>query len=479
MPRMSYPGWNGPAYQSSSYMADSEILRNWLLEKNESPSAPAPYVMLPCPGFSTFATVSQAPIRGMFQQLGRAFFVAGYAFYELFADGTTTLRGSVEADTHPVTIHANGDAGNQLWITSGGIGYNYDLTGNSLTTPTITGTATMGGFLDARFLYLDASTGAFYASALYDGTTWDSTMVAQSEAGDPWRTLAVTPDDLIHLIGETTKETWANQGSSPFPFSKVQEGSSPFGIAAPYAFSIDSTLTWLAQNARGRGVVLKLNGYTPERISTHAIEDAIHSYGDISDATMWGYLETGHPFSILTFPTADATWVVDGDNGLWHERAYWDTSTGAFMAYRPGCMMEAFGKTLVGDRLTGTIYEMSADFQSDVDGAAIRRQRQPPRLDSGQNRVIIDSLQLVMDVGQGVLTGQGVTPTVMLQCSKDGGQTFAPEMTASAGAQGQWGTRVIFRRLGQARNFVPRFTVSDPVPWRVTDCICDYRVGIN
>ncbi len=479
MPRQSYAGFLGPAYQSSSYIADSEILRNWYLEKNESPSAPAPYVMLPCPGFSTFATVSQAPIRGMFQQLGRAFFVAGYAFYELFSDGTTALRGTVEADTHPVTIHANGDAGNQIWITSGGIGYCYDLTGNSLSTPSITGVATMGSFLDARFLYLDANTGAFYASALYDGTTWDPTFVAQSEAGDPWRTLAVTPDDLIHLIGETTKETWANQGSSPFPFSKVQEGSSPFGIAAPYAFSIDSTLTWLAQNARGRGVVLKLNGYSPERISTHAIEDAIHSYGDISDATMWGYLETGHPFSILTFPTADATWVVDGDNGLWHERAYWDTSTGSFMAYRPGCMMEAFGKTLVGDRLTGTIYEMSADYQSDVDGAAIRRQRQPPRLDSGQNRVIIDSLQLVMDVGQGVLTGQGVTPQVMLQCSKDGGQTFAPEIWASAGAQGQWGARVIFRRLGQARNFVPRFTVSDPVPWRVVDCICDYRMGLS
>ncbi len=479
MPRQSYQGFLGPAYQSSSYIADSEILRNWFLERNESPSAPAPYGMLPCPGFLQFASVSQAPIRGMFQQLGRAFFVAGYAFYELFSDGTTTLRGTVESDAHPVTIHANGDAGNQLWITSGGIGYCYDLGANTLTTPSITGIASMGSFLDARFLYLDASTGAFYASALYDGTTWDPTMVAQSEAGDPWRTLAVTPDDLIHLIGETTKETWANQGSSPFPFSKVQEGSSPFGIAAPYAFSIDSTLTWLAQNNRGRGVVLKLNGYTPERISTHAIEDAIHSYGDISDATAWGYLETGHSFTILTFPAADATWVVDGDNSLWHERAYWDTATGSFMAYRPGCMMEAFGQTLVGDRQTGTIYAMSSDYQTDVDGAVIRRQRQPPRLDSGQNRVIVDSLQLVMDVGQGVLTGQGVTPQVMLQCSKDGGKTFSPEMWASAGAQGQWGTRVIFRRCGQARNFVPRFTVSDPVGWKVVDCLVDFRVGLS
>lgn len=476
----SYPGFLGPAYQSASYMADSEILRNWYLEKNESPSAPAPYVMLPCPGFSTFASVSQSPIRGMFQQLGRAFFVAGYAFYELFDDGSTTQRGTVDADTNPVTIHANGDAGNQLWITSAGIGYNYDLTGNSLTVPTIEGTATMGAFLDARFLYLDANTGAFYASDRYDGTTWDPTLVAQSEAGDPWRTLAVTPDGLIHLLGETTGEAWAADASAfPLPFSQIAEASIPFGIAAPYAFSIDNTLTWLAQNNRGTGVILKLNGYTPERISTHAIEQAIHDYGDISDATAWGYLETGHPFTIFTFPTADATWVVDGDNGLWHDRSYWDTTTGSFKAYRPGCMMEAFGKTLVGDRQTGTIYEMSSAFQSDVDGAVIRRQRQPPRLVADQKRVTIDRLQLVMDVGQGLSTGQGSDPQMMLQISKDGGKTFGPEMMASAGAQGQWSDRVIFRRLGQGRNLVPRFTATDPVPWRIVDLLVDYRVGLS
>lgn len=476
----SYPGFLGPAYQSASYVADAEVLRNWYLEKNESPGAPQPFAMFPTPGFSTFASVSQAPIRGEFYQNGRAFFVAGFAFYELFSDGTTTQRGTVTADTNPVTINANGDAGEQLWITSGGVGYVYDLNTNTLTISGVPGTTvTMGGFLSGRFLYLDADSGAFYASALYDGSTWDASMVAQSESGDPWRALIVTPDDLIRLIGETTGEAWANQGTSPFPFSKVQEASIPFGIAASFAWTVDTAINWLAQSKQGRGIVVRAPGYGPDRISTHAIEHFIQGYSDISDATAFCYQENGHAFTTFTFPTPDQSWTFDSSIGLWHQRDYWNTLTATSMAYRPGCSMDAFGKLLVGDRLTGTIYEMSSAFYSDVDGAAIRRMRQPPRFSVDQKRVTIENLQLVMDVGQGLVTGQGTDPQVMLRCSHDGGQTFGNERMASAGAMGRWGTRVRWNQCGQARNFVPQFTATDPVPWRITDCLMTARVGRN
>lgn len=479
MPVMSYPGFLGPANKGQSYMADSEGLRNWYLERNESASAPAEWAMLPCPGFQLFASVVQAPIRGMFQQLGRAFFVAGFAFRELFADGTTTQRGSVAADAHPVTINANGDAGDQLWLTSGGIGYNYDLSSDTLSPQGVSNTTvTMGAFLDARFLYLDATTGTLYASAQYDGTTWDATMVAQSESGDPWRTMVVTPDNLIRLFGETTGEVWANQGTSPFPWSQIREACIPWGIAAPFAWSIDTTVTWLGQNAHGRGTVLRASGYDPQRISTHAIEQSIEDYGDISDATAWGYLETGHAHTMFTFPTADATWAVDGDNGLWHDRSYWDVSTGAFKAYRPGCMMEAFGKTLVGDRLTGNIYEMNSTFGSDVDGSVIRRMRDAPRFSQGQRQVRVNSLELVMDKGQGLVSGQGSDPQMMLSVAKDGGKQFGNETWCSAGKIGEWEQRVRWTQVcGWARNVVPRFVATDPVPWRIVDCIMSYSVG--
>jgi len=494
-------------------MADAEVCLNWYLEKNESPTAPHPWVMLPCPGFAVEWEIQQAPVRGMFYQRGRAFAVVGFAFYELFEDGTKTQRGTVENDGLPITISANGDAGNQLWITSGGVGYIYDLSSDTLSTEGVGGTTvSMGGFLSGRFLYLDADSGAFYASELYDGTTWDASMVAQSESGDPWRALIVTPDNLIRLLGESSGECWANQGTFPFPFSRIQESGIPYGITSPWAWALGTTLSWVAQNAKGKAQIVRAPGYQPERISTHAIEDQIQGYEDISDAIGFNYQQGGHEFDVFTFGDAEKTWVFDRTSSLWHQRDYWDTRTATSLAYRPSCMMEAFGRTFMGDRLGGNIYEVSPRFYTDVDDNAIRRVRQAPRLSLDQRRLTIDSLQLVMDVGQGVPSIEGVpapasgsswglswgdswgdawgdmadapsvpplgaNPQMMLRVSRDGGKTFPLERWSDTGRIGKWNERVYWQMLGQARNFTPQFVATDPVPWAITDCLIDYRVG--
>lgn len=472
----SYPNFlSGGAYRSQSRMADDELMVNWFVEKNESAGAPQPYVMLPTPGVESFASVGQAPIRGLFHQNGRAGFIAGFAFYELFADGTTILRGTVNNDGHPVTFSSNGDAGNQWWITSGGTGYIFDLTSNLLSVEGNPGTVvSMGGFLAARFLYLDATQGFFYASAQYDGTSWAPLMVAQSQSGDPWRALIVTPDGLIRLLGESSGECWADQGTFPFPFSQISEAAIPFGIVSPWAWAVDTTVNWLAQSVKGRGVMVRANGYAPQRISTHAIEQQILDYTTLDDVTAFSH-GIGHAFVVVTFPTAETTWAFDTVTGLWHQRDYWDVTTGVSKAYRLGCAVEAFGTTLAGDRLTGDIYELSAAFQTDVDGAVIRRVRQPPRLANDQNRLTIDSLELVLDTGIGVATGQGVDPVVMLQTSRNAGQTFGSLRSSSAGAGGNFEARCRWLRCGQARNFVPRFIATDPVPWGISDCIVNFR----
>jgi hypothetical protein len=478
----SYPGFLGPANRGQSYMADDEICDNWYLERNESPNAPQPWCMLPCPGVELRAEVQEAPIRGQFYQRGRAFFVAGFAFYELLYDGTTwstTLRGTVESDENPVTINANGDAGDQLWITSGGVGYIYDLTSDTLSDEGNSGTVvSMGGFASARFLYLDATTGAFYASAQYDGTSWDPSFVAQSQSGDPWRALVVTPDHLIRLLGESSGEAWADQGSQPFPFSQIANANIEYGIVAPFAWSVDTAISWVAANKQGRGIVVRAPGYGPERISTHAIETSIQGYPtDLSDTIAFAYQENGHAFSVFQFPTADQTWVFDQASGLWHSRSYWDTVTATKKSWRFGCMMEAFGKVLVGDRFSGSIYELKSSYYADVDGVAIRRVRQPPRLSMDQRLMTVDSLELVMDKGVGLATGQGDDPRIIWQMSRDGGKTFPVERTARVGAMGEWNTRVRWLRCGQARNRVDRFIATDPVPFRISDCIMTVRVG--
>jgi hypothetical protein len=476
----SYPGFVGPSYLSASYMADRERCVNRYPEQTESPTSAAAWALMPCPGFDLFAESDPAPGRGVFAVADEAYAVAGFSFVEVFADSTTTVRGTVEADDTPATLSANGQAGDQVFITSGGVAYVYDRTAHTLAVTGVPGTtATMGGSMDGRSFYLDAVTGTVYCSAQYDAATWDASLFAQSTAGDPWVSMAVTGDRLIHLMGQTTREIWSNQGAAGFPFTPIAEAYAPVGIAAPYGFAVDSGLTFLGQTTTGRPQIYRMNGYTPVVVSTSGIDQVIQGYETMADATAFAYQADGHSFTLFTFGAADATWVVDEKTGLWHERAYWDTVHAVYHAYRPCCVMSAFGKLLVADRLSGDIYEMTPTVYTDVDGSYIRRMRQPPRWSMDQQRFTVHSLQVVCDVGIGLNTGQGSDPQLTLRTSRDGGKTFGRERSASMGKIGAFGTRVKFDRCGQARNRVDQFVDSDPVPSRLVDCVAQVTVDGN
>jgi len=479
MPR--YPGFIGEAYPSSSYQ-ERAILENFFLEKNESDGAPTPFGLRPTPGLILRASVSQAPIRGTYAGDGQAYFLAGFAFYELLLDGLTwtpTLRGTVVSDGSPGTIAANG-VGDQLGITSGGVFYCYDRTTHALVVAGVPGTvATMGGSLNGRFYYLEARSGTVYSSSLYNGLTWDPSHYLQSTAGDPWITLAVTPDGFIRLFGPLTGEILVDQGNPGFPCVTVQEGRIPFGILAPYAFAVDTSISWVTRSAKGRGQVVRAQGYAPNRISNHGIEHTIQSYGAVDDALAFSYQSEGHPTAVFTFPAAEdglgRTWAVDEATGKWHGRSFWNVATGVAQAYRPAYAMEAFGATLVGDRVTGSIYELTPASFTDVGGALIRHVRQPAPLTLERRRYVVDSFELSMDVGVGLISGQGSDPQAMLRISRDGGKSFGGPHWTTLGAQGEYRTRVLWNQLGNCRSFVPQLVITDPVPARVTDATITIR----
>lgn len=477
---MNYPGLVGPSYQSASYMASNERLVNFYIEKNETPNAPNPYCLLPTPGFTTLVTVDEGPIRGEIANVnGRAFFVAGFRLYEW--DGTTaTARGTIASDTNPVTMCWNGPNGGELFITSGDVGYILTLATNVLTVVLASG-ATMGAFLDGFFLSLDAATATLRISDLFDGLTWDPTQVQQRTAGaDPWTWMTVIHRE-IWLGGNQTTEVWYNAGTFPFPFQPIPGAFIEQGSAAPFSATRDvAPLIWLTQNAQGSREVRMVQGYAAVRISTHAVEHALDGYAsaDIAEARSWGYQEQGHTFYVLRIPNAMA-WVYDVTEGAWGERPYWNSATSTEEPIRAATHMLAFGAHVVGDSSTGTLYRMGLDLFTDVDGAAIRRVRRPPRISLGQKRFSIVSVELVMDVGIGLITGQGSDPQVMRRASRDGGKTWGPEKWTSAGPIGSYSTRVFWQPCGQARNYQDEFVFSDPVPFRISGAEIEIREGIS
>lgn len=491
---MEFATFVGPSYTAQSPLVDCERTINWFTETQESQGAKARRALLPVPGQTAIATAAQAPIRALFGQDDRIFAVAGFSFYELTTpvyDATThvllsctlTNRGTVDNDGLPATISSSGDAGGQLFITSGGTGYIYDLVADTLTAIVSAATFSQGGYLDGYFLALDRETSTFMISDLLDGTTWDPLQTAQrNSAPDKWRALLVV-GSYIYLFGSETSDAYYNAGAFPFPFVPVAGAVLPYGISADNsAVNLATAPAWLARSADGCGLVVRgAVGGAPQRISNHGVEYALSTYETIDDAIGWTYQAEGHLFYVLVFPTAEATWVYDGSEGEWHERPHWNTTTAEWEASRIACHCFAWDTHLVGDRSTGAIYRMANDLATDAGGTPLRRMRRVPlpRLTDTSRWLSLVSLQILMQVGMGLATGQGSDPTVMIRFSRDGGWTWGNEHAVSAGMMGQYLTRVMLNRLGRVRDglLVVELSVSDAVPWRILGAQLELTAG--
>src|SRR2546425_1673706 len=181
------------------------------------------------------------------------------------------------------------------------------------------------------------------------------------------------------------------------------------------------------------------------------------------------YQDRGHTFSNIAFPSAPATWSFDMEGQNWAERGKWNAPMQKFDPWAPRVHVDAFGKHLVGDRSTGTIWSMDSTFTTDTDGNGIRRLRRAPAIIQEHARLPFDQLELLMDVGLGTATGQGSDPQAMLRVSQDGGRTFGNERQASIGRIGEYRKRVYWTRLGANPDAVIEVTWSDPSPVRVID----------
>ncbi|KKL66623.1 hypothetical protein LCGC14_2143130, partial [marine sediment metagenome] len=241
-----------------------------------------------------------------------------------------------------VSMSHNDAATPELVIVDGTNGWIYDTTnGLRQITDEDFFSADVVDFQDQYFVFNRAGTGQFFLSNLNAGSVYTATDIATAE-GDPDRLVALISNRReLWLFGAETIEIWYNSGNADFPFSRFEGGFLERGCAA--AFSIaedDNSIFWLAEDR----IFYRAEGYTPQRISQHGIEEALRKYKVVSDACAFIYTMGGHKFYVCTFAAEDATWVYDITTGLWHERR-----SDGMGRWRVSVYADAFGKHLVGD----------------------------------------------------------------------------------------------------------------------------------
>jgi len=460
----------------------SERLVNWFAE----PGGKTGVSLNPTPGLSLFSTLippEGSGVRAMYTTAtGRLFVIAGNRCWELDTDGSIKrVITNVFTNSGPIGMTDNGT---QLFISEPDTAQGICILLSDNSGHTITGFN--GGLVtyhDGYFIANTPGTQLFQISALNNGQSWSAfdTKTADGSTDELLRIIKNGSD--LWMFGARSTECWYNSGNS-FPMSLIQGSESNIGTIANKETSVAVTqihnkVFWVSASGEGKGIVYMNEGYVPVRISTYAIEEAMAKMTDVTDVVVWAYQSRGHIFVMLNFSTDEQTWCYDLTTGLWHERSFFNAEEGILdptERHRGQCQAFFNGKNYVGDYELNLIYELSDTTYTD-NGEIIQRICETPTIHADRKRVFFPNVELDLERGVGLTSGQGSDPQISLEVSNDAGKTWGPEDWKSAGKLGEYETRVKWNRLGSARSRSFRFTVSDPVEWVLIAAYSDVKVG--
>lgn len=271
----------------------------------------------------------------------------------------------------------------------------------------------------------------------------------------------------VVLFGTRSLEYWFDNGTFPLAFARATGQQQDWGLAAKWSrANVQGSLMFLGQNFQGNPEVVWLNGYAPEPVSTSDLESILNTFTVINDAIAFSYNMNGHTFYQITFPTANRSFLYDVDTDIWGEvqsgmNIYNRHLASLGVSYNTG--------SFVSDCSNGNIYYLDQNNYTD-NGSLIRREITSQHIFDVGNEVALAEVFLDMQIGVGTETnvaiGDSANPQITMEVSKDYGNTFQQPRPVSMGLIGQYrGPRVVWRRIGSARDFVFRFVMTSAVPF--------------
>lgn len=459
----------GGTYKHKSLPLSAQVTRNFWPQKQPSTAEKSSYILESFHGLKLFGSQSGGVDRGMFEHRGVLYKVTGPTLYSVSSAGVHTSLGSVSGNGRCIFdgIGAN------VVLVSGGVPYVWD--GSTLTIITDEDLESPNGcaHLNNQILY-DGDNGRFCVSDPGDETSINALNYATAESNADELLRVCVHKQIAYMLGEKTTELWWNSGTGNPPFDRVEGGIIQVGLGAVNSpASNDSYLYLLGDDCQ----VYALQNAVSQVVSPPTLTREISRYSTVSDAIGWCMCLEGQNFYVLTFPSADKTWLFP-EGGEWFE---WSSgiSGGRNIA---NSYARAYGKHLVADYQNGNIYEVDEDTYTD-NGAAIIRMRDTGPIHGGLvnkpgKRLEMNRFELILETGVGLTSGQGSDPVIMLSFSDDGGMTFSTEMWGTVGQIGQYQWKVEWFCLGSFESRIVRVKTSDPVHYSIHSAGADIEVGI-
>lgn len=453
MPRLEALQLVDGAYLDDTRPYDSQDCVNYIPEAAENANARSPAILRGAPGLKLFTTVGNGPIRGARNVEGQLFIVSDTRLFRVSVAGVSTVLGSIPGSQRVSMSHNQVSGGNELIVANGGSGYFWntsDETFGQITDTDYPG-ARVVDFIDGYLAQLKPDRKSWFHSDLN---------TAQSYLGLDFYQAESLPDNIISLMrahselwifGQQTIQPFVNTGAAEGTFAPAAGTTIERGCAATFSPAmVDNSPFWLGDD----GSVYRANGYSPMRVSTFAMEQAIAGL-NWANAFSMEYEDRGHKIYYLTFPDDDGkTWGYDCATQRWHRRESYNLSR-----WRVNTLTYFNNQWIAGDFENNRLYTVEWDHYLEHDRPLVAT-RKTAYLHDEQNWVKLPALELLMNTGKTAIAN--TDHFVSLRYSDDGGHNFSNWKTKSLGAVGEYGKRVRFRRLGQFLNRVFEIQISSP-----------------
>lgn len=428
----------------------------------ESDTAKSPLIAQQVPGLTQFCDLG-AVVRGGVQARDTAYFVAGSTLYEVSALGVAVSRGTIASDSGPVSMDKNR---RQVIAVDGANGVAFDLDSYVFSPITAEGFSgsTNVSVNKGTAVFNRPGTDIFYTSAIDDALIIDPLDFAAAESSPDRIVSHISDQEQLFLFGTEGFEVHDNTGGTDFRFTKVGGATRQVGCVSPHCVArLDNTIFWIGGGKEGNGIVYRMNGYSPLRVSNEAVEQAMQNPAvDLSSATAFSVQDEGHALYFVNATGLETTWVYDAKGGRWHEWA--DFVDGEFVPFRATCHVFCYGKHLIGGS-DGKVYYLDHTKNKFGDDVMCRSIISPHRFGQNNEKTPINTLEFECEVGNGLSGGHAAQ--LMVRYSKDGGYRFSSWRYARLGVTGDRRARPRIHRLGSSRDWVIEARLTDDVPLNI------------
>lgn len=460
----------GPSYQSRSKPLSSQRTINFYQQFSEQ--GKDQFVLMPFPGLlqqGSFST--ELADRGMTRMKEVLYQVKGTTLYKIDQFGTHTSLGTISGSNR--CIFAND--GINLVIVDGEKAYVYssDTSGfKEITDSTISGAKSVT-VINSLFIFtFDNISTTHFLNNTSKAFEYQGQIGAEVDPDELVRDFVF--EQTIWRFGTRTIEAWYNSGTGTPPIARIEGQVFDVGCSALYSIAkTDEFFYWLGDD----NSIYRARAGSKERISTDAISNELSKI-DTTNAIGYTFTLQGQNFYALQLPNRP-TFVINERLGV---NGWFELSSGLDDGeYQATSVVSVYNGLWAADKSSGKVYTLDLDTYTN-DGEEIKRTRVTNTLSGALfgargSRIQMSKMEIDMETGLGLISGQGENPRIMIEASYDGGNTWSAGSWPKVGRLGQHTLRVEWFSLKSFYDMMVRITITDPVSCAIYGSSINVRIA--